>query len=68
MARHIHSGGLIGGYSVCGSARGECTDDWETIDCLECARMLANAFKLQPPNWRYRAEAQRALSKFGLTA
>lgn len=59
MTTHIHAGGIVGGYSICGGKEGALVDDADKSDCVECVTKLWSRYK-DMPNHKYYAEVRRA--------
>lgn len=63
--RHIHSGGIVGGYSVCDKQGGTLVNDADKSDCVDCVKAVRDWIK-QHPGHRYENEVKRACANVGL--
>lgn len=63
---HIHSGGLVGGYAVCGAHDGIAVDDADRANCPKCISVVRDYVKSYGPGHRYEEEVKRACKNIGI--
>lgn len=66
MTTHIHAGGMVGGFSVCGESKGTVVNDADKSDCVICITKVRDYIKKYPKS-PYVDEVKRACSNVGIS-
>lgn len=65
--KHIHAGGMLGGFSVCGCSTGEVVNDADKSDCVICILRVRDWVQTHPNHHAYVEEVKRACANVGIT-
>lgn len=63
--KHIHAGGVVGGFSVCGAQGGTVHNDADESNCIDCITKVRDWIKPQEGH-KYTAEVKRACANVGI--
>jgi hypothetical protein len=66
MIVHIVASGLIGGFTVCGSHKGNAVYDADKSNCPQCVRRVRDCLKALSKPSQYEPEVRRACAALAI--